>query len=246
LSFALAFALVIGGFFALLAVVAGEPSTVQTLLVSLIGSQVGLATGALAYLRWRGEPLGNIGIAVPGLRGVILVVVGTFGTLVLAIAVGLLVQFLGISAAENATAGQAAEVPSSLLLLIPVAIFVIGPCEELLFRGVVQRRLREVWSAPVAIVLASALFAAAHVVALVGDPAAIATTIGILFVPALVFGVLYEYTKNVVVTALVHGLYDAVLFALLYVAAKYGPENPEGSQAILDPQWVVEVLAVLL
>lgn len=246
LSFALAFALVVAGFFALLLVVSGEPSTVQTLLVSLLGSQAGLAIGGLSYLRWRREPIRNIGITVPGFKGVILVVVGTFATLVLAIAVGLLVQTLGLSAAENATAGEAAEVPSSLLLLIPIAIFVIGPAEELLFRGVVQRRLREVASAPVAIVVASALFAAAHVVALVGNPAAVATTIGILFVPALVFGVLYEYTKNVVVTALVHGLYDAVLFGLLYIAATFGPENADGGQALLDPQWVVSVLGAII
>nr|WP_275690771.1 CPBP family intramembrane glutamic endopeptidase [Halorubellus sp. JP-L1] len=130
-------------------------------------------------------------------------------------------------------------------MLIPVAIFVIGPCEELLFRGVVQRRLREVASAPVAIVAASALFAAAHVVALIGNLAAMAVTISILFFPALVFGVLYEYTKNVTVTALVHGLYDAVLFGLLYVALTFAPESaqPDGGAAAAA---AVDALALLL
>lgn len=243
-SFVLAFALAIGGGLVMLLAGYGVTS-IPVLIVSLVGTQVGLAAGALAYLRWRSEPLSSIGLAVPDVRGVVLVVVGTVATLVLAFAASIAVTQLGLPAAENSTAQSASDAPASLLLLVPIAIFVIGPCEELLFRGVVQRRLREVASAPFAIVVASALFASAHVVALAGNPAAVATTIGILFFPALVFGVLYEYTKNVVVTALVHGLYDAVLFTLLYVALTYAPESADGTKSALDALGTLDVPGTL-
>jgi len=83
---------------------------------------------------------------------------------------------------------------------------------------VVQGRLRESLPAAPSIALSAAIFAAIHVMALTGGLSARLTTIGILFVPSLVFGAVYEYTENLVVPALLHGLHNAVLFTALYVA----------------------------
>jgi|AntRauTorcE11898_2_1112593.scaffolds.fasta_scaffold00234_25 hypothetical protein len=229
-----AIVLIFAGLFGYVILTGGaEPGLVAGLLLSLVGSQAGFALVAYGFLRYRGESIRNLGIAVPDFKQSVLVVVGVVGAFVLAIAAGSAVQALGLEAAENSTAAAASEVPSSFLLLIPVAILVVGPCEELLFRGVVQRRFREVASAPVAIVVASALFAAVHVVALQGGLAARLTSIAVLFFPSLLFGVLYEYTKNVVVTSLVHGLYDAVLFGLLYLVFTFAPEGAEGGQSVV-------------
>ncbi|WP_227133390.1 CPBP family intramembrane glutamic endopeptidase [Halorubellus salinus] len=219
-----------------------EVTSTPTLLVSLTGTQAGFAVGVYAYLRWRNEPASNLGIAVPDLKGLVLVVVGLLATLALSLTASLAVTLLDLQPAQNATTSQASSDPTSLLLLIPVMLLVVGPCEELLFRGVVQRRIRERASAPVAIVLGGALFASIHFIALVGDLSAIATTIGILFFPSLVFGAIYEYGKNIVVNALVHGLYNSVLLALSYLALQFAPESAQsdGAAAILD------VVAVLL
>jgi len=43
-----------------------------------------------------------------------------------------------------------------------------------------------------------------------------------LTIPALVFGISYEYTNNIVVPALIHGLYNATLFTGLYLAIRFG------------------------
>jgi len=220
--------LVFGGVFGLAFATGGEPGTVGLLIASLLGSQAAFALVAIAYVRRRGEPVGAIGIEVPDVVGFVLVAVGVVSAFVLAIAAGTGVQLLGLEAAENSTASTASDVPTAFLLLIPIAIVVVGPAEELLFRGVVQRRLREVASAPVAIGTASALFAAVHVIALQGGLAARLTTIAVLFFPALVFGVLYEYKRNIVVTSLVHGIYDAIIFGALYLASTMGPPSGAG------------------
>jgi len=223
--------LVVGGVFGLAFATGGEPGTVGLLVASLLGSQAAFALVAVGYVRRRGESIRAIGLEVPDIVGFVLVAVGVVAAFVLAIAAGTGVQLLGLQAAENSTASTASEVPTAFLLLIPIAIFVVGPAEELLFRGVVQRRLREVASAPVAIIGASALFAAVHVIALQGGLAARLTTIAVLFFPAMVFGVLYEYKRNIVVTSLVHGIYDAIIFGALYVASTVEP--PSGAQGAL-------------
>jgi membrane protease YdiL (CAAX protease family) len=233
LTFVVGIAVFLAGF--------GIDST-PVLLAGLLGSQAGFVVAVLAFLRWRGEPLSNVGLAVPGLKGVVLAALGLVAALVVSLSASIAATVLELQPAQNATTSQAASDPTSLLLLIPFMILVVGPAEELLFRGIVQRRIRERASAPVAIVLGGALFASVHFVALVGDLSAIATTIGILLLPSLVFGALYEYGKNVVVNALVHGFYNSVLLLLSYAALRFAPEDaqPEGGAAVLD------VLAVLL
>ncbi|WP_390204588.1 CPBP family intramembrane glutamic endopeptidase [Halocatena marina] len=118
------------------------------------------------------------------------------------------------------------ETPEALLVMIPVTILLIGPGEELLFRGIIQGSLRERFGPIVAIVLASVIFAAAHVTSLTGGLESRIITVALLIVPALVFAIAYERTGNLVVPALIHGLYNATLFSLQYAAIKLGEHRP--------------------
>jgi membrane protease YdiL (CAAX protease family) len=108
------------------------------------------------------------------------------------------------------------------LALVPLSFLLIGPGEELLFRGVVQGRLRQAFSPIAAVVIASAIFAAVHVVALSGSAGGRAVTVGVLFLPSLVFGAAYERTGNLVVPSLIHGGYNATLFGLFYLSLTMG------------------------
>ncbi|MFC6726046.1 CPBP family intramembrane glutamic endopeptidase, partial [Halobium palmae] len=148
------------------------------------------------------------------------------GALGIVVAAGMVVQASGADPASNQTAQLGTNFPVLLLVLIPASFLIIGPCEELLFRGIVQRRFREAFSPPVAVVLGATLFAAIHFIALNGTPSARLTTISILFFPSLVFGATYEYTGNLVVPSLIHGAYDATLFAVLYVAVRFAGIQP--------------------
>lgn len=134
-----------------------------------------------------------------------------------------IVRWLGEEMGQNAAAGLGLEQPSVLLLLIPASILIIGPGEELLFRGVVQGRFREVFSPATAVIIASALFSGVHWFALSGgSPIGNLIILLFLMIPALVFGISYEYTDNIVVPALIHGLYNATLFTGLYLAIRFG------------------------
>jgi len=200
-------------------------SDLGVVALSLIALQgIGFPVTAWGYLRWRDRDWSYIKARVPSLRDVGVTLLATVVVLVLAFALLTLVQSTGTPTAERADQELLTN-PTVLLALIPLGIFVIGPGEELLFRGIIQTMLRERFGAAAAILLASAAFAPAHIVSLTGSPTALAVSISILFVPSVVFGAVYEYTDNLVVAALTHGLYDAVLFGLVYISVVYAPEE---------------------
>ncbi|MFB6301645.1 MAG: lysostaphin resistance A-like protein [Haloferacaceae archaeon] len=198
------------------------PSPAVLLVVSLVLLQ-GLTFGgvALAYLRVRGRSVASVGLRVPTARDLVIAVAGYVLALGAAFGGALAVSLAGVEPARNAAAEIAVRRPSVLLLLVPASFLLIGPGEELLFRGVVQGRLREALSAPAAVGLASAVFAGVHFLALTGSSGARLVAIAVLFGPALVFGTAYELTDNLVVPALIHGAYNATLFTLLYVSLRF-------------------------
>lgn len=207
-----------------------EITTSLVLVVGLVTTQgIGCFCTALAYSRFRhraGRVLGNRGwlptrpfdipARIPTLRDLALVVGAYVAAFLCILVAGVVVSSTGVETASNTAAQTGMENPDLLVWLIPGSILLIGPGEEILFRGVVQGRFRERFSAPVAIVLASLVFAAIHFGALSGATGARLATISILLLPALVFGTVYELSGNIVVPALVHGCYNATLFGGLY------------------------------
>jgi hypothetical protein len=208
-----------------------ELTPLVLLVVSLLLFQ-GVTMGgvALLYVRYRGLTGAYVGLddVLGNPVRDLAAVAGGFVCAVAAVFVGgLVITALGLRGGTNQAAEIAARDPDVLLLLIPGAFLLIGPGEELLFRGVIQNRLRESFPPAVAVVLAAALFAAVHVTAIVGDPAARLVSIAVLFLPSLVFGAAYEYTGNLAVPSLIHGAYNALLFSILYVTLRFAGELPE-------------------
>ena len=204
-------------------------------LATAVGQYVGFTGLGLWYLRYRGFDWSRVwaylGLRMPTLRELGMVLLGWLVIFVLIIIVGIIAQTFLPEPAENQGAATLAEGGDNLALYFGAVAFmflVVGPCEELLYRGVVQNRLRERLPAVPSILIASAVFAVVHVVALVGDPLAMATTVGILFVPALVLGALYEYTGNIVVVSLLHGLHNSIIITVLF----FGPEMEEAAEFI--------------
>lgn len=208
----------------------GFSFTAMGLLGTLLGQYIGFAGLALWYLHRRGfdwdRMRGYLGVRMPSLKELGLVVGSWLVILGLLIVIGLTLEFvtdlLGTGepdeperALDSIIADNPIVVPAAILAMF----LVVGPCEELLFRGVVQGRLRERLSAIPAIVIASALFAAVHVIALAGSLQAIMLGISVLFVTSLVIGAVYEYTGSVVVASLLHGFHNSMVVLLLYVEA---------------------------
>lgn len=204
--------------------VAGVGVTDVTLLVINLVALQGIAfpvTG-YAYLRWRGLSFDFIPVRVPSLREVGIIVAGWVGVLVLLTLASQVVAAVGAETADNAAGQTAIENPEFVPYLIPLVFLLNAPGEELLFRGVIQGTLRERFGGAGAVVVTSLMFAPAHILALVGSLQAALTTITLLMIPSLVFGTVYELTDNFVVPSLVHALFNATLFASIYVAATAG------------------------
>lgn len=179
---------------------------------------------AYVYLRRRGISLASIGVRLPTLRQLGIVVGALVLSMIYLVAVSQVIQYFGAETAENNVVELGMENPEILLLLIPGAYIFIGPGEELLFRGVVQNRIREVFPPVSGVVVASIIFVAIHLPALsYGAPlSAKLTSLAVLMGPSLILGGIYEYTDNLFVPILVHGSYDALLFIALYVQATAG------------------------
>ena len=221
-------------------VTGGLPLAASLALTLVLGQYVAFGGLAVGYLAWRGLDRAGIvaylGVRRPSLKE-IGIVIGSWALILVAItAVSAVIQQLGTETASNQSAELAMQNPAIIPLLIAASFLVIGPSEEILYRGVVQGRLRETLSPAPAILVASAIFAAVHVMALTGGLSGRLTTIAILFLPSIVFGAVYEYTENLVVPALLHGLHNAVIFTILYVTIAYSDElraAAGGSAALL-------------
>lgn len=176
----------------------------------------GLAAG---YLRWRGNTLqrarARLGIRRPSVRELGVGAAGLVGMFLLLAGVGTIVSLFTTPAQNTATEGLS-DNPQVIPGMVVVMLLIVGPFEELLYRGIVQTRLRERFSVGASVLVASLVFAVIHAGALQGTPLQAVATILILFTVSLVLGYLYEYTGNLVIPALVHGLYNSVQLAGTY------------------------------
>jgi len=208
-----------------LGVLAIELTPVVTVVVGLLSLQgIAFPLAAFLYLRLRGKSFDYVRARLPSLPDIGWSAAGFLAAFLLALVLLVVIQLTDAPTATRSDA-EMLQNPEVLLALIPLAFLLIGPGEELLFRGVIQSTLREAFSAPVAVVLASLTFAPAHIVSLVGSPQALLVSISVLFFPSLVFGAVYERTENLLVPALAHGAYDALLFGIVYIGVAYAPET---------------------
>ena len=182
----------------------------------------GVTFGGLAflYLKIRDRGFDFVPLSIPDRRDGVVTIAGIIGLLGLLVVASAIIASLGIESAQNQIVTIGQQNPSVFLLLIPLSFLLVGPGEELLYRGLVQGTLRETIHPARAIVLASALFASIHLFSLTGEGKVV--YIGIAFVLALVLGATYEYTDNLAVPAVIHGAYNAVQFASAYLTATGG------------------------
>lgn len=172
---------------------------------------------ALVYLRVRDLEWSFVRVHIPGLRDLGVALGGFLLLLVMLFAASTLLSALGIESAQNQIVEIGQQNPIVFLILVPLSFILVGPGEELLFRGLIQGTLTETFHPIRAVVLASGLFALIHLPSLSGEGKLI--YVGIVFALALVLGGTYEFTDNLAVPSLIHGAYNAVQFGGAYLAA---------------------------
>jgi len=158
-----------------------------------------------------------VGLMVPNPRSIGIIVGGTLALLGGQYAINQLLEWANFSPGANQAVTAGVGDPGYYLIMIPVSLLLVGPAEELLFRGAVQGRLSESWGRWPAIIVATVLFGLIHIPAVSGGFGAQLSYALLAGVLGLVLGYLYDYTQNIVVPAVIHGSYNGTLFALLYL-----------------------------
>jgi membrane protease YdiL (CAAX protease family) len=184
-------------------------------VVTIVLSESGYAiVGGLYTRRWLGATLP---IRLPTRREVGWIAGGLIATLVCNQVLIRLAMFSGIDPAGRTDQSLLFGDPTVVLALVVVSVFVIGPAEELLFRGAIQRRLGRSFGQVAAIVLTSVLFILPHAIGYTGPLSGVIVNVIVVFSVSLILCVVYARTDTLLVPIFVHGFYDAVLFGATYV-----------------------------
>lgn len=197
--------------------------TLQNAALTL-SSGIGLVIVAAIYLQLYDLDIGYIDVRVPSLRDLAYVVAGVVLLIGSLLAISVLFTRLGIQGAQHGIIQQASENnnPELLLAFVPLSIFVVGPTEELVFRNVVQKSLYARFDKRQAVVIASVLFAVVHFPAyLTSTLMAAVSSVFVVLILSLVLGEWYRRTGNLTVAILVHGIFNAIQFALSYGQLRY-------------------------
>jgi hypothetical protein len=179
---------------------------------------LGFGLGVAGYLA-ASDDWGLLALRVPSLRDLGWVLGGVAGILLAAALVGQVLSAFDVDVAQNQVIATGQQNPEYFLYMIPVSLLLVGPFEELVFRGGVQGLLRRTWGGWPAVVIASGLFGLVHWIALVGGGGGRVAYVAVAATLGLILGSLYERTRNLVVPALVHGIYNSVLFGVQYATA---------------------------
>ncbi|MFB6094922.1 MAG: lysostaphin resistance A-like protein [Halodesulfurarchaeum sp.] len=191
--------------------------------ISTAAFSVGLGILAVGFIAYTGRTLSYLDLHWLSRRDWWYVIGGVIGMFAILLAVGAVTTAMGIPSSQHGIMAEARRNPTLLLAFIPLSWLAIGPGEELLSRNIIQKYLYGAYSRRGAIVVATAVFTVIHLPAYAtAGPAAVFTTLVRLFAVSLVLGVVYERTDNLIVSALVHGTYNAVQFGLAYVALTTG------------------------
>ncbi len=189
-------------------------------LVFSVGTYLGVAAVGVLYLNRHELPISYVRLRTPSIRDLLWAAVTVLALLVLALAIPVLVARFGLPFTDHSITESIEANPAIALVSIPISLLVVGPAEEFLYRGIIQTRLADVFETDRAVAIAAFLFAFTHILAYF-DPGNVAgtlvTIVAILLPLGAILGAVYEYTGNLFVPALAHGLYNAITFGLTYI-----------------------------
>lgn len=192
--------------------------------VVLATNYVGFFLVGLAYLRWRdgSSPFDTdlYDIRMPTLRDIGWTVGGFVGLFALLATITSIATQFGLQPSTNAVETLGRANPPLLLFLAVNALILNGPAEEFLFRGIVQGLFRDAYGVLPGVLLSSAAFGVVHYLSVSGGN--VAYTLVVIATLGVVLGAVYEWSDNLVVPSVVHGLFNAAQFVALYAVVTTG------------------------
>lgn len=187
-------------------------SPLTFLAFAAVGQLAFLLVG-YAYVRRHG----GVPIRRPTWREVWYMAVGLVVTLSAAVGLSVLFAALGVAPEGSVFEDPITRDPRVALGLAALSIVLVAPAEELLFRGAIQGRLRRSFGPVTAVVLSSLVFGSIHLLNFTGSLVGAFAGVAVVTVGGLVFGTLYEWTRNLLVPIVVHGSYNAVLLTIAFL-----------------------------
>jgi len=184
-------------------------------VVSLGASALGFGISGVVFIRrW----LDGLHVAGPDRRDVEWILGGAVGSVAIALGLQVFYEVIGGPSGSALVSDALASDPTFAATYALVSLLVVAPGEELLFRGAIQERLEKAYSPSVAIVGASLLFAAPHALNIAGVGVTGLFAALTIFVVSLIWGEAYHRTGNLVVPAMIHGLYNTGLAVVAYLS----------------------------
>jgi membrane protease YdiL (CAAX protease family) len=168
----------------------------------------------LLFAKYEGASLRKLGLKKPSLKIIVIVSLAAVLLLFLAGSISLVEENVLGPDPEAELLAEAILPRDSLQLiaLIGISLALVGPAEELAFRGFVQRGFENSFGKTVGLVIASVLFGLLH--GLNSLRAILPVTVVSLFL-----GYIWQKTDgNTVTSAWTHGLYDAITISIAFFA----------------------------
>lgn len=202
--------------------VADLPPTVTAVVIAT--NFIGYLLVGAAYLWWRhgSTPFNTslYNIRLPTLRDLGWIVGGIVGLFVLLLTVVTVAAQFGLQPSTNSVETIGRANPPLFLFLALNALVLNGPAEEFLFRGIIQGLFRGAYGVLPGVLLSSAAFGVVHYLSLSGG--SVVYTLLVIATLGVVLGALYEWTGNLLVPAVVHGVFNALQFIGAYLTVGSG------------------------
>jgi len=119
--------------------------------------------------------------------------------------------FIPIEVPEWFLKALTATSPIDLLVLLALTWILVGPCEEIFFRGFVQGSFARWKGSTVGIVVGALIFGFAHY-----NPVLWFRTAGAIFL-GLIYGAIYKWRKSLIPVMAAHALNDTIAFTLAFL-----------------------------
>lgn len=190
-----------------LAVFVGAAETEYGHWITRYGLQYGFLMLAVAYIFYRGSTDQFIRVKRLDFEGIVWIVFAPVALIGLSLVFNPVLAAMGIEMNTTEPTADPTATLAQFAVFFVAAWLVAAPSEELLFRGVIQGRLRETMGPIGAVIIAAIIFALMHILVgvLEGQPVAGIVGWGVeTFAGGLVFGTAYERTENLVVPSVIH------------------------------------------
>jgi len=138
---------------------------------------------------------------------------GVAGYLVGTVFTVILNLFIPIEVPEWFLRALTATSPLDLLILLALTWILVGPCEEIFFRGFVQGSFARWKGSTVGVAVGAVIFGFAHL-----NPELWFRTPGAILL-GLIYGAVYKWRKSLIPVMVAHALNDTIAFALAFLLA---------------------------